>query len=539
MNGLGTLLRLRLRRDRWQIVGWVGGLGLLLLFSAVAVGKEYATEAQRLAVLRLAVTDPSILAVRGAPQGTSAGAMLAFEILGFLALMAALMSTFLAVRNSRADEESGRAELVASTSAGRISPTVATIIEGLIANVLVAIVVTVALLLVGLPSTGSLLFGLGVGGTGVAFLGVGLLSAQLFSTSRGANGFAGALVGVAYLVRGVGDATGLRASDGFRITSGPASWASPIGWAQQMVPYAGDNPWPVLLDVALAAVLIVVTIALQSVRDTGAGLIAARNGRTGASPALRGPTSLAWRLQRSSIISWGIGALLIAFFAGSIGPTAVDSLKSNAAVSKVIASLVPGGTGALLPIFIAAMMGIVGLIVSGCVLQVVMRLRQEEALGTAEVVLATRVGRIRWFAGYLVVGVAAAVVILFLCGAFAGAMFAQAGGSELFGQTVAAAMVQLPAVIIYIALLGLVFATVPRATIPVGWVMLALGAFLGQFGGMMNLPQWVRDISPSSHTPVVPLPDADWSGAWWLLGLSVVALILAGLLLRRRDLAQG
>jgi ABC-2 type transport system permease protein len=539
MNGLGTLLRLRLRRDRWQLVSWVGGIGLLILFSAAAIAKSYATEAQRRTVLHLAAGDPSLLAIRGAPQGTSPGAMLVFEIFGFGALLAALMSTFLAVRHSRAEEDSGRAELVASTNAGRVSPTVATVIEGLIANVLVAIVVALVLLATGLPATGSILFGAATGGSGIAFLGIGLLCAQIFSTSRGANGAAGALVGVAYLVRGIGDATGTRAADGIRVTSGPASWFSPIGWAQQTSPYAEDRAWPLLLPLAFAGVLLAVTFWLQSARDTGAGLVAARSGRTSASPALRGPISLAWRLQRASIISWGAGAILIALFAGGVGPTAIDVIKKDRSVSKVVDSLVPGGGGGLLEIFLVAMMGIVGLIVAGCALQTVMRLRQEEAFGTAEVVLSTPLARIRWFASYLVVSVLSSAGILALSGLVAGALFAKSSDSKLFGQTLAAAMAQLPAVLVYLTVLGLVFALLPRATVPVGWGMLALGTLLGEFGGLMKLPEWLRDISPSTHTPVIPLPNADWSGAWWMLGISVVAALLAAVILRRRDLALG
>jgi ABC-2 type transport system permease protein len=190
-------------------------------------------------------------------------------------------------------------------------------------------------------------------------------------------------------------------------------------------------------------------------------------------------------------------------------------------------------------VFIAAMMGIVGLIVAGCVLQVVMRMRQEESLGTAETVLTTPVGRIRWFASFLVVGVIASIVILLVAGAVAGAIFAQNGESKLFGQTVLASLVQLPAVVLYLGALALVFAIVPRATIPVGWVMLGLGTFLGEFGALMKLPDWVRDISPSTHTPAVPLAGVDWSGAWWMLGIAIAAAVIGAVVLRRRDIALG
>lgn len=539
MNGIGTLLRLRLRRDRWQLVSWVGGTGALLLLTVYAVASEYATDAQRASVLRLAITTPSLLALRGAPQGSGAGTMFAFQILAFIALLAGLMSTFLAVRHSRADEESGRAELIAATAAGRISPTIATVIEGLIANVLLTAVVMLALLAGGLDAVGSLVFALGVGGTGVAFLGVGLLSAQVFTTSRAANGCAAGLVGAAYLLRGIGDATGTLHADGLTMTSNWESWLSPIGWAQQMAPYAGNLLWPVLFDLALGAVLLALTIALQSVRDTGAGFVPARRGRSRASATMLSPLGLVWRLQRSSLIGWAIGAFAIALFAGSLGPASIAAVKDNPSIMKVIASLVPGGTGALMQVFVAAMMGVVGLIVAGCVLQAIMRLRQEEAAGTAEVVLATRVSRVRWVFGYAAIAAIAAVGILAVSGVITGGMLVQAGEPDLFGPTVAAALAQLPAVLVYLGVLGLVFAVAPRATIPVGWALLAIGTFLGEFGGMMKLPEAVRNISPFTHTPAVPLPDADWSGAWWMITIAVLALAVAAVAVRRRDVAVG
>jgi ABC-2 type transport system permease protein len=133
------------------------------------------------------------------------------------------------------------------------------------------------------------------------------------------------------------------------------------------------------------------------------------------------------------------------------------------------------------------------------------------------------------------------VVILLLSGMLTGATLAQTDGVDpaIFGQTVGAALAQLPAVLIYLSVLGLVFALIPRVTIPVGWAMLAVGAFLGQFGGILKLPDWVRNVSPSQHTPAVPMPHADFSGAWWMVVISIVVAIVAVVLVRRRDTAVG
>jgi ABC-2 type transport system permease protein len=541
MSATATLLRLRLRRDRIQLTVWVLVIALMTMFTASAIASEYGTHTDRVDVLKLATATPTLLVVRGQAHGASQGAFFVFESLTYLAVLVALMSTFLAVRHSRADEESGRAELISATAAGRFAPTIATVVEGVIANIAVMVLVFLALLASGFDAAGSATFGWALGVTGIAFLGVGLLCAQVFSSSRAANGCAAALVGIAYVLRGIGDAAGTVSADGLHSTSGPVSWLSPIGWAQQTQPFAG-NYWAVgLLSLGFCAVLVVVTLVLQAVRDNGAGLIAARAGRSRASAVLRGPVGLAWRLARGSIIGWGIGAVVLALLAGKLGATVLDALKSNSQISTAITSMTPGGSGGVLQEFVSAMMGFVGLLVAGCMLQIVMRIRQDEAAGTSEVVLATRVGRIRWFLSFLLVATIAAVVILVLCGILTGATLAQTKGVDaaIFGQSVGTALAQLPAVLIYLAVLGLVFALIPRVTIPVGWAMLAIGAFLGQFGGILKLPDWVRNVSPSQHTPAVPMAHADFSGAWWMAIISILVAIAAALVVRRRDTALG
>jgi ABC-2 type transport system permease protein len=532
-----TLLRIRMRRDRWQLLSWVLAFGLVMLFTASAMHSTYGAESAREAVMRFSLTNPALLVVRGVPQGTSIGALFTFQIMAFTGLLIGVMSTFLVVRHTRADEEIGRAELVAATRAGRTLPTIATAVWGVMVNAVIAVVVFLACAAGSLPADGSLVFALAIGATGIAFLGVGFVCAQVFSTSRAANGWAAALVGLAYVVRGIGDATGTRSGE-FTLRSGWASWLSPIGWAQQTRPFEENIWWPMILGPVFGIVLFLATLALQSVRDNGEGLVAARPGRRSASAALHGPLGLAWRLQRASVVGWAVGALAIALLAGSLGPDALDAVVKDPQVGNAVRSLVPGGNGSLMSVFIVAMMGIVGLIVAGCAMQCVMRLRQEEALGTAEVVLATRVGRLRWFAGYLVVGVTASVVILLACGALTGAMLS-ASDPALFGDSVGAALVQLPAVLAYLAVLGLVFALLPRATIGVGWAFLALGAVFGEFGGLMKLPDWLRNLSPSTHTPAIPLPDADWSGAWWMTAVAILAAALASAAIRRRDVAVG
>ena len=112
------------------------------------------------------------------------------------------------------------------------------------------------------------------------------------STSRGANGLAAALVGAAYLVRGIGDATGtVDAGDGLTMTAGWLSWLSPIGWGQRTSPFSAPTIWPALLGLAVGAIAAAGALALRSRRDIDASIIPQRPGRAHARATLAGPIS--------------------------------------------------------------------------------------------------------------------------------------------------------------------------------------------------------------------------------------------------------
>src|SRR5262245_63651243 len=73
------------------------------------------------------------------------GAMTANELLPLTAVAVALMSIFLVVRHTRAEEESGREDLIRSTAVGRYATAVATVVVVGGANLVLAVLLTVGL----------------------------------------------------------------------------------------------------------------------------------------------------------------------------------------------------------------------------------------------------------------------------------------------------------------------------------------------------------------------------------------------------------
>lgn len=539
MSTFGTLLRQRLRRDRLQLTLWLVGTALLAYASVAAVADTFGDEAERREILQVATVSRTILVFRGTPNGVEIGAYAFFAIFAWLALMGGLMSTFLVVRHTRAEEEQSRAELVAATPAGRVKPTIATLVHGVVANLLLGALVAVAFIAAGYEPEGSWVTGAAMAATGIAFIALGLVAAQLFRTSRGANGAGVAVVVGAYLLRGIGDAAGTPSENLLHVTPAWPSWLSPIGWGQMTGAFVDNALAPLGISLGVATVLVAVVFVLQSVRDQGASLLPGRRGRAGASPVLSSSFGLAWRLNVSTLIAWAVGAAVAGLTASSLSGL-VDRIGGEAPQIAETLQNALGGGATLEQAFIATFYGIIGVLAACCAVQVGIRARQEEAHGTAEVVLATPVPRTRWLVEYWVVGVIVIVVVLgaALLAGLAGAASSE-NADELVPLISQAALAQLPVSLVFLGLTLVVFAYLPRWTIALGWTVVGVAAILGTFGPLLGAPGWMTDLSPFTHSPVPTGDDVDWSGGLWMIAIGLAAAALAVVSMRRRELATG
>lgn len=540
MNTFIILLAQRFRRDRIQLLIWMLGTAGLALLASNSVAGNFGGQAERAGVLRLAIANPTILLFRGTPNGAEIGEFTFFLIYAFLALMGGLMSTFLAVRHSRADEEVGRAELIASTPAGRTLPTVSTLVHGVLANAVLGVLTAGAFIAAGLDAAGSLVAGAAIAATGIAFLAFGLFVAQLFRTARSANSASVAFVVGSYLVRGIGDAAGSPTDDPTRLTPAWPSWLVPIGWGQRTGAYTDNNLTPLLLALGFAIVLVALVFGLQSVRDQGASLIPGRAGRAGAGALLSTSTGLAWRLNASTILWWAVGAAVAGLLATSLAEVVSQLGEQAPDVAQTLRGSL-GANASLEEALMATIFGIVGVFAACCAVQIVIRARQEEARGTAELVLAASVPRTRWITDFLVVG--AAGVTLVIGTALVFALLGAQGGTRrdaVAAEVIDVALAQFPAALVYLGAALLILAVLPRVTIAGGWLLVGLGAIFGIFGDLVGLPDWLVNISPFSHSPIPVGNTVDWSGGVVMLGVAALAAALAVASMRRRELtAEG
>ncbi|MET0701564.1 MAG: ABC transporter permease [Mycobacterium sp.] len=522
-TGTVDLLRLNLRRDRIVAPLWILLLSVPLATIYVgSVDTVYPTAADRANFAATIMASPAQRALYGNVYNDSLGAVGIWKA-GMFHLLIAVAVILTMIRHTRADEETGRTELLGSTAVGRYAGLTAAWVLTSGAAILTGVIGAAGLLTLDIPATGSLAFGLALAGSGLVFAAVAAVAAQLSPSARVARGAAFGVLAASFTLRAVGDAG-----------AGALSWLSPLGWSLQVRPYAGDHWWVLSLHVVTTAVLTLLAYRLLAHRDVGAGLIAERPGPAAATPALRGPLSLAWRLDRGALTLWTVGLCLYGLLIGSVVNGIGDEIGDSGMARDIVARL--GGTDAMEQAFITVAFTMLGIIAAAFATSMTLRLHQEESSQRAEPVLAGAVSRIRWLASHLVIAVVGSAVAMLIAGVVTGLTYGLAAddvGGKL-PTVLGTAAVQLPAVWLLAAVTVCLFGLLPRLT-PVAWGVLVAFIALYLLGSLSGFPQWVLDLAPFAHTPRV---GADFTAAplLWLSVIDIALIALGAMGFRRRDL---
>jgi ABC-2 type transport system permease protein len=526
LTGTLILLRFMLRRDRISIAAWIVVLAGFTAIVAVSFPELYPTPEQRQGIA-LAMSSPAAIAMIGVNHGAGdyhVGAMMAHQMLWFSTLLAGLMSILMMVRHTRQEEATGRAELVRSTVVGRHATTAAALLAVAVANVGLGVAMAVSLGASGVEGVtwgGSWLYGAAHVAVGLTFAGVAAVTAQMSEHARGATGMALAVLGLAYVVRALGDMAG-----------NASSWLSPIGWAQATQVYVSDLWWPLLAAVGATALLVAAALALSTRRDVGAGLRAPTPGAAHASSLLTTPIGFALRLQRAGFSGWAAAIFVLGVMYGSILGDAEQMLADVDVMTAMLAGMPGAG---VVETFGAMIASVTAILAAAYAVLATLRLRTEELAGRAESVLATALSRTRWVMSHVVVAAVGSLFVLVGGGLGLGlAGGASTGDWSLLPAFVAAMAAYAPAVWIVIGLAVALFGLAPLA-IGATWLLVAYAFVVIYLGGLLQFPAWMEDLSPFGHVPRMPAEDFALAP---LLVLTAVAalLVVVGLVgFRRRD----
>jgi ABC-2 type transport system permease protein len=150
---------------------------------------------------------------------------------------------------------------------------------------------------------------------------------------------------------------------------------------------------------------------------------------------------------------------------------------------------------------------ILALVTAGFAIQSALRARGEETSTHAEQVLATRMSRTRFVTSHLLIASCGTALILFLEGVTFG-VFAAATTSDpdMIVQSLLAALAFVPAVWVVIGLTVALFGVMPRAS-GLPWAYLGVCFVIGMFGQLLELPQWIVNVSPFQHVPQYPATE--------------------------------
>lgn len=525
-TGTAALVRLALRRDRIRIPAWVAGLGLYVLYVSTALPVIAGTD-EELGALAPLLEQPVGRMFTGPAYGMDALTHERFFASGYvlyLFVLAALMSILLVTRHTRAEEESGRAELVRASVVGRHAHLTAALIVAALANLGVLVVITAMSVAGGYGAMGSLLIGTGTALVGMAFAGIAAVTAQLSENSRPTSGMAGAVLGAAFALRALGD---MAAVGGTAL-----SWASPLGWASQTAPFVHDRWWPLALLVALAIAAVAAGFALQHRRDLGAGLLASSKGPARARDVLGTPLGLAARLQLAAVVAWGLSITALGVLNGAFTQLMVEAADDMPEAFRDVF-----GSQALMEGYLAFIAAFNAYIIVAYIVFAVQGLRAEETGGRAEAVLATSTSRVAWAGSHLLVIALGATMIMVVAGAGTGLGAAISTGDwSLVGTLLGVHLNLLPGLLLVLGLCGLLFGWLPTLMAPLGWTVVGLVVVAGVFSDLLDLPDWVQQLSPLSHPAQLPVEDFAATPLVWLGGLTVLGVGLGLVGLSRRQI---
>jgi ABC-2 type transport system permease protein len=457
----------------------------------------------------------------------------AYKTMYTLLIIGAIWGVFVATRLLRGEEESGRWELLLSgaTTRGRAASQVA---AGLGIGA-IALWVPTALLSVAVGASSSVDIGVGpslffataVTSAVVMFMAVGMLASQLAATRHDANLIGAAVLAAAYFVRMVAD-------------SDPAvgwlRWVSPLGWIEELRPLVGSRPLAFVPIVAFTAVLTYVAIRIARHRDLGASAFRGNDSRPPRTLLLNGPGELSIRLTWPAVVGWLTVFAAVGLVFGLVTQAAGKSLRGSPTLERVIARLGATGAGAV------TYLGFVFLIAAGLVAIAVAgqisALRNEEADGHLDNLLARPVARSRWLLARVAVGLVLVVAGSALTGVAAWVGAATQHAAVGFGDLVEAGLNVAPPAVFVLGVGVLAYGLVPRAAIAITYGLIIWSFMVEVLASVSDSSHWLRDTSPLLHITPAPAADPNWTAAVWLVALGLLATIAGITAFARRDL-QG
>ncbi len=514
------------RQIRLSSLIWTISLVGVTVLTASSFSGLYQNQEERQSIAQT-MEKPAMIAMVGPGYGIdnyTNGAMMAHQMLLFTAVVFAIMSILLVTKMTRTEEEEGKYELIRSLPVGRLSNLSASLVLISLLNIVIGLLTGIGLILInveGLNVQGSFLYGLTLTVAGLVFTGITAVIAQLTETSRGTSGLSFAILLFFYFLRAIGD-----------VSSEALSILSPLGLILRSQVYVENYWWPIIATMCLYFVLIIIAFYLNNRRDVGAGLLPAKQGKGEASKLLLSPLGLILRLQRTSIISWLIAMLLLGISYGSVFGDLESFIDSNEMIKDMFGN---NPEYSLTEQFITMLMVVLSILATVPAILIFLKVRGEEKKERNEHLLTRGISRYKILAYYFLISIVMGGVSLFLSifGLWASAASVMEDPIP-FVNLLKAGMAYLPAMLTVLIIATLLFGLLPKWT-PLVWMYVIYSFITVYLGGLIDMPDWLVNISSFSHIPQLPVEEFSWTRIVVLLIISLVGAIISFLGYRKRD----
>ncbi|KAF1304966.1 MULTISPECIES: ABC transporter permease [Enterococcus] len=528
----GVLFVQYLKRDWKKIIFWVLGIGL---FSGAYVPAfEEIAKGQGAAGMFETMQNPAMISMVGPTPITNGadytiGAMYAHEMLLFCGLFAMIISALHVVGHTRKEEDLGLTELVRSFRVGRQANSLAVLAETILINLLMAVVISGAMISFGVDSittTGAILFGLSIAFSGVLGAVIALVMAQIMPTSSGATGASLGIVGLLYIVRAGTDVSNL-----------DLSAFNPMSWTYLTYPFTENNWLPLLWGLLFILVMVLLAFALEGGRDMNAGYLPEREGRATAKKSLLSVHGLFIKLNKGVTISWLIAFVIMGAAYGSIYGDMQTFLESNDLMKQMFAA-----TGASIE---ESFTGTIMIVLTGLAtilpVAIINKLFAEEVRLHLSQLYSTKItrGQLYWTTIALAL-IASVIGVLLSAGSLGGTALAAMGdGASMdMGDFLAAGFNFYPAVLFCAGLAALALGWAPKVGKLI-YAYLAYSFMLNYFGGILDLPDWFMKTAIQSWIPQMPLEKFDAPTFLTITAISLVLILLGYVGYKKRDMVEG
>ena len=538
LRGTKRLVRLALRRDRITLSITLALVIVMVVSSVPALESTYGDYVSQLSYVTSSVSSAVGRIFQGVINGVNLGTILTAETFVTASIIMSVMSIFIISRHTRHNEEIGAAELIGSMNVGRNSPLTAALVVAIGANLLAGLVIFAFLSMQdSLEVMGSFIFVASLVLCGLFFAGVSAITVQLSDYRRGSNMMAIGVLMVAFIIRAVGDVLGSINPDGLGVTSSWLSWLSPLGWANQSLPYSENRMMPLVMLFLGFVVCIVVAYWLLNKRDLGSSILATKPGKDRANEKLLARFGLTLKIQKASLFSWTAGGALMGGMMGAVITDFKDAFNENEQLREFVTR---EGMGASLDeTLIAAMLPTFGAILAGYVVLALSKVHDEEAKGRIESLMSASLSRSKWLITHIFVVILGIFTLLGALGLVAAIGYSLAADERLvtFLDIFLAGVVSLPAMVLFASIICFVFAWAGRYVRSFAWTFFAYCALISSFAGIFDWPQWTSNFSPFTHTPLYPSDSFTFMPILTMLAIAVIMLGLSLVFFRRRDLA--